>query len=354
MTAATFEIFPELKPRAKAIVAEAQTNYSILERRARNLMTWQWVFGLAFIFALLIGLAVGVNFNEALLNNVREELTTADWWLRFASAFGMDAAVIAGVWGIHTAFNRDGHVAVRVAWFILGLLTLIAVFFVAAGIGYSKFGGLLDTLWNGFNGSAPAVGLETDTQVAPVADIPFVFRLASSALFIGAGLLAAFMEYGWLQTTKLLAETREKLAKYGVALDIHRKYETARDHFFKTKEEKAKLEDAQYRWARAHTVVLGGVDAYRKQVEAARPAPIQPALVDRATYERHVADTEKTEACLRSADEVMSKMDKILTLIARLFPVNGSQAIDIKELKVACATQPGEAGQADLTADKKE
>lgn len=354
MTATTVETFPELKPRAKAIVAEAQTNYSILERRAKNLKTWQWVFGLAFIFALLIGLAVGVNFNEALLNNVREELTTADLMVRLASAFGMEAAVIAGVWGIHTAFNRDGHVAVRVAWFLLGLLALIAVFFVAASIGYSKFGGLLDTLWNGFNGSAPPVGMEAGTEAAPVSDIPFVFRLASSALFIGSGLLAAFMEYGWLQATKLLAETREKLAKYGVALDIHRKYETARETFFKTKEEKATLEDAQYRHARAHTVVLGGVDDYRKQVDAARPAPIQPALVDRATYERHVADTEKTEACLRSADEVMSKMDKILALIARLFPVNGSQAIDIKELKASSATQPEADAQADSTVDKKE
>ncbi len=354
MTTATFEFFPELKPRAKAIVAEAQTNFSILERRVKNLKVWQWVFGVAFICALLVGLAVGVNFNEALLNNVREELTTADWWLRFASAFGMEVAVIAGVYGIHTAFSRDGQVAVRVVWFFLGLIALVAVFFVAAGIGYSKFGGLLDTLWNGFNGSAPPAGMEAGTEVAHMADIPFVFRLASSALFIGSGLLAAFMEYGWLQTTKLLGETREKLAKYGVALDIHRKYETARDNFFKTKEEKATLEDAQYKHARAHTVVLGGVDAYRKQVETARPAPIQPAMVDRATYERHVEDTEKTEACLRSADEVMSKMDKILALIARLFPVNGSQAIDIKELKTTFATQASEDAQADSTVDKKE
>lgn len=354
MSTLTMQGFPELKPRAKAIVAEAQTNHSILERRVKNLKVWQWVFGVAFICALLIGLAVGVNFNEALLSNVREELTTADWWVRFASAFGMEAAVIAGVWGIHTAFNREGHVAVRVIWFLLGLLALVAVFFVASGIGYSKFGGLLDTLWNGFNGSTPPVGLEADTQVAPVVDIPFVFRLASSALFIGSGLLAAFMEYGWLQTTKLLGETREKLAKYGVALDIHRKYESARDTFFKTNEEKAKLEDAQYRQARAYTVVLGGVDAYRKQVEAARPAPIQPALVDRATYERHMADTEKTEDCLRSADEVMSKMDKILALIARLFPVNGQQAIDIKGLNDTSINQADENASNDSTADKKE
>lgn len=354
MTAITFEAFPELKPRAKAIVAEAQTHHSILERRVKNLKTWQWVFGVAFICALLIGLAVGVNFNEALLSNAREELTTADWWVRFASAFGMEAALIAGVWGIHTAFNRDGHVAVRVFWFILGLLALLAVFLVASGIGYSKFGGLLDTLWNGFNGSNPPVSLEAGSTSVPPTDIPFIFRLASSALFIGSGLLAAFMEYAWLQATKLMAETREKLAKYGVALDIHRKYEKARDDFFQMTEEKSKLEDAQYRHARAHTVVLGGVDAYRKQVEAARPAPIQPALVDRATYERHVADTEKTEACLRSADEVMSKMDKILALIARLFPVNGSQAIDIKGLKDESSAQANNGTESDSTTGKKE
>lgn len=354
MTAIAFDFFPELKPRAKAIVAEAQTNYSIQEQKVKNLKKLQWFFGVFFICALLIGLAVGVNFNEALLNNVREELTAADWMVRFASAFGMEAAVIAGVWGIHTAFNRDGHVTVRVVWFILGLLALVAVFFVAAGIGYSKFGGLLDTLWNGFNGSVPPVGLEAGTPIAPATDIPFVFRLASSALFIGSGLLAAFMEYGWLQTTKLLADTREKLAKYGVALDIHRKYETARDNFFQTKEEKSKLEDAQYRHARAHTVVLGGVDAYRKQVEDARPTPIQPALVDRATYERHVADTRKTEDCLRSADEVMSKMDKILALIARLFPVNGSQAIDIKGLKDESSAQASDGTASDSTTGKKE
>ncbi len=354
MTATTFETFPELKPRAKAIVAEAQTNYSIQEQKVKNLKKLQWFFGVFFICALFIGLAVGVNFNEALLNNVREELTTADWVVRFASAFGMEAAVIAGVWGIHTAFNRDGHVAVRVVWFILGLLALVAVFFVAAGIGYSKFGGLLDTLWNGFNGAVPPVGLEAGTPIAPATDIPFVFRLASSAPFIGSGLLAAFMEYGWLQTTKLLADTREKLAKYGVALDIHRKYEKARDDFFQMTEEKSKLEDAQYRHARAHTVVLGGVDDYRKQIEAARPAPIQPALVDRATYERHVADTEKTEACLRSADEVMSKMDKILALIARLFPVNGSQAIDIKGLKDESSAQASDDTAPDSTTGKKE
>ena len=119
-------------------------------------------------------------------------------------------------------------------------------------------------------------------------------------------------------------------------------------------EEKSKLEDAQYRHARAHTVVLGGVDAYRKQIEAARPAPIQPALVDRATYERHVADTEKTEMCLRSADEVMSKMDKILALIARLFPVNGSQAIDIKGLKDESSAQASDGTAPDSTSVNKE
>ena len=273
MTATTFNDFPELKPRAKAVVADAKVNYSELERREKSLKLWQWVFGGAFICALLIGLAVGVNFNEALLNNTREALSAADWWLRFASAFGMEAALIAGVWGIHTAFNRDGHVVVRIVWFILGLLVLVAVFFVASGIGYSKFGGLLDTLWNGVNGSNPPANLGASSQTAPVSDIPFIFRLASSALFIGSGLLASFMEYGWLQTTKLMAETREKLAKYSVALDIHRKYETAREEFFKTKEEKSKLEDATYRHARAHTVVLGGVDTYRKQVEAERPTP---------------------------------------------------------------------------------
>lgn len=350
MTSIAFDNFPELKPRAKAIVAEAQTNYSILERRVRNLKVLQWVFGVAFFFALIVGLAVGVNFNEALLNNVREELTAADWWLRFASAFGMEAALIAGVWGIHTAFNRDGHIAVRVIWFLMGLLALVAVFFVASGIGYSKFGGLLDTLWNGVNGSAPPVNFEAGSQVTPLPDIPFIFRLASSALFIGAGLLAAFMEYGWLQTTKFLAETREKIAKYGVALDIHRNYETAREAFFKTKEEKAKLEDPTYRQARAHNVVLGGVADYRKQVEVARPAPIRPALVDRGTYERHVADTEKTEACLRSADEVMSNLDKILDLIARLFPVSGSKGIDIKGLKNTSSSN----GDEDSSTDKKE
>lgn len=354
MPAITFLDFPELKPRAKAVVADAKMKYSELERRVKSLKLWQWVFGVAFICALLIGLAVGVNFNEALLNNVREELTAADWWVRIPSAFGMEAAVIAGVWGVHTAFNREGHVAVRVVWFILGLMVLVAVFFVASGIGYSKFGGLLDTLWNGFNGAAPPAGLEAGTQAAPATDIPFIFRLASSALFIGSGLLAAFMEYGWLQTTKLLAETREKLAKYGVALEIHRKYETAGDNFFQTKEEKSKLEDAQYRHARAHTVVLGGVDTYRKQVEAARPAPIQPALVDRPTYERHVADTEKTEVCLRSADEVMSNIDKILALIARIFPVNGSQAIDIKDLKDGSDAHLNGDVPTDQTSEKKE
>lgn len=354
MTTLTVEVFPQLKPRAREVVAEARINHSILERRVKTLKVWQWVFGTAFIFALLVGLAVGVNFNEALLNNVRDELTTADWWVRFASAFGMEAAIIAGVWGIHTSFNREGPASVRVVWFILGLLALVSVFFAAAGIGYSKFGGLLDTLWNGFHGANSSEGMEVNANAFPASDIPFLFRLASSALFIGSGLLAAFMEYGWLQTTKLLAEAREKLAKYAVALDINRRYEAARENFSRTKEEKAKLEDAQYRHARAHTVVLGGVDAYRKKVEAARPSPIQPALVSRATYDRHVADTERTEACLRSADEVMSNMDKILALISRLFPVNSLQAIDIKELKATPVAQPSDDEKIDSTVEEKE
>lgn len=330
MTATTFDNFPELKPRAKAVVADAKVKHSGLERRVKSYKLWQWVFGLTILAALLIGLAVGVNFNEALLSNTREELTTADWWLRFASALAMEATLVASVAGVHIAFSRGTEIGKRIFGFLLGILLFVGVLFLASSIGYSKFANLLDTLWQGSNASATGnmPSFEPGAESAIPTDIPFALRLASSAMFLGAGILAAFAEMAWLLVTTKIAVVREQLTKYAVALDIHKNYEAARATFYEKREEKAKLEDLEYCNARAHTIVLGGVEDYRKQVEAARPMPINAVLVDRPTYERHEADLAKTEACLKSADDVMLNIDRVLAFINRLFPVGQSKTIE--------------------------
>ena len=317
------EEFKPLTERAQSVVSDAKIKFAELDRRVKNLKFWCVVFSIVIFVGLAIGIAVGVTFNEALLDNTREVLTTWDWIKRIFTAMAMEATLMAVVAGIHTTFNPRVEMGKRILGFVAAIALVVGIFILAAAFGYSKFSSLLDMLWHGA-GAVDAANQRsfdpTAQAVAPLASIPFALRLASASMFLGAGFLVAIAEIAWLTTHYKLAETRERLSKYAVILERHASYQSKRAAFLTQKEKIATLLDPELRRAKAHQVVFQGIEEYKTKVEANRPPPLNAALVDKSTWDRHQIDSIKTERYLKSADSVMEQEHKIFDLIDKFFP----------------------------------
>jgi small basic protein len=317
------EEFKPLTERAQSVVSDAKIKYAELDRRVKNLKFWYVVFSIVIFVGLAIGIAVGVTFNEALLTNTREALTAGDWALRIFTAMAMEATLMAVVAGIHATFNPRVEMGKRIFGFLVAIALVIGTFILAASFGYAKFASLLDMLWHGAGAVDAANQRNFDPTVqaaAPLASVPFALRLASASMFLGAGFLVAIAEIAWLTTHYKLAETRERLSKYAVILDRHASYQSKRAAFLTQKEKIATLLDPELRRAKAHQVVFQGIEEYKAKVEANRPAPLNAALVDKSTWDRHQIDSIKTEQYLKSADAVTEQESKIFELIDKFFP----------------------------------
>lgn len=311
-------IFPELQPRAKAVLADIVPKHAELSRRDKNLKLWQYVFGIVLAISLLIGLAVGVNLNEGLLSNTRDELTTADWVLRIAAALAMEVSLMAAGLGIHTAISKNISMGKRFLGTLTGATLLAGVILIAGAVGYGKFSSQVDTLWQG--AGANTQNFDPSAETAPSQGAPIFVRLATSALFIGTGILAAFAEFGWLHVTAKRDEIRATLAKYQPVLEIHGKYEKARDDFLNAQEKALTLQDPSYRKAIAHSRVFDGIQQFRNATEARRPKPVNPAYISKSDWVRHQAEAAKVDQELAQIDEVVGKREQIFQAIGRIFP----------------------------------
>jgi len=310
--------YPSLTERATAVVANARTEFANLKRREKNLVFWLWLFGIVMLLAMLVDIGIGVTFNTALITNMREDLTWWDQFVRGVAAFAMVGTLMGVVAGVHATFNSHVETPKRVLAFLVTSIIAVAIFMVASAIGYANLATILGKLWSGASAGAQ-VALDPITQGVAAEDPPFLLRLASSALFLGVGFLAALAEVAWLMVRNRIDPVRELLAQYGVILERNARYESNRDDYLKKIEDKTTVLDPEYRHALGHGAVLQKIQSYRDAVETARPSPINPAHVDKAVWARHQQDTEKVNRFLKSAEGLAANTSKHLELVNQFF-----------------------------------
>ena len=321
MSATTYsaENFPALSVRSVAVVANARTKHADFLRKQKNLVFWLYLFGWVMVLAMLVDIGIGITFNIALISNQREALTHWDHFVRGIAAFAMVGTLMAVVAGVHATFNSRLEAGKRLLAFGVTLVIAAAVFMVASAIGYSQLSAILGQLWHGASAGGD-IQLDPTLQGAAPIDPPFMLRLASSALFIGVGFLAALAEVAWLMTRNRLDVVRQYMDQYKTVLDRYASYENNRAAFLKGIEDLKMAKDPEYRHARGVSAVLQKIASYQKAVEASRPRPVNPATVDKAVWDRHVADTGKTDRHLKSAEDLGADTNKLLELVGQFFP----------------------------------
>ena len=121
-------------------------------------------------------------------------------------------------------------------------------------------------------------------------------------------------------TRNRLDVVRQYMDQYKTVLDRYASYENNRAAFLKGIEDLKTVKNPEYRHALGVSAVFQKIASYQKAVESNRPKPVNPATVDKAVWDRHVADTGKTDHHLKSADDLGADTNRLLELVGQFFP----------------------------------
>lgn len=308
----------QLSDRAQAVNNTAPSKFESLKSREKSLLFFGKVFMAITIFAMIVDVGVGMTFNTALLTNNVGELTFEDHTIRFVSSFGMVASFMAVVCCFHVASNKNVEIGKRILALIAGFALAFCVVFSAGAIGFKIFQSLLNQLWSGESASyAQSFGAEAEP---PAEAAPLWLRMTSASLFIGVGVLAAISEVAWLVTRNKLAETQQKIAELQPTVDACIRYRANIKQHARLVEEQNASNDADALKIQATASVFDFIERYRLKVEKSRPPVVNPAQVDKSTWDSFAQRNKTADDNIQKLNAYVSNQGHIDDIVKKYFP----------------------------------
>ena len=319
---------PVQSDREAGVIAIAKDKQAALRRREGNLNFWQIVFLAAMILGMAVDIAIGTAFSTALVTNQTEAFTWIDHLTRAMGALAMIGTLMAVVGLLYAVTNARLPVITRVVAFIAMPLVAAAGVIIAAATGYAQLGSLLAQLWHGSNATG-GFSLDPSMQSAASLDAPFWARIASAGMFLGVAIFTAICEAAWLITRKTLDTTREEKDRVQNVVAAADAYTRAQTTYIKAGEEVKRYQDPTFIHTLTVSAVMKRLANHKVELEASRPAPVDPAKLRADEWTAHQAKTKLVDDRLRAAQTLSANPTGLTDLVTRLLTVHATAAPNV-------------------------
>jgi hypothetical protein len=302
----TMNIEPRLDRRVSAILGEALLRVARLEIEEAALYRLLLVVLTVAGVLIVIDAAVAFVFNQTLVGDLRQELSTADQVARAIASLMMVSVLSAAVFLWHVAFHHNVHGALRVGSFVVGTLVAIGAALVSAGVALPVFRDLFRAVLS----EGPLVPAAMAMSESEVAQLPLAARWLAAVPLVGIGLFIGALELAALDLHDRIRVVRGELARYQKTGSLATAAAAALDRARALEEQCAAHALPLVKQAQVLVLTTSAINYYLRVIAQSRPSASELCL--QKPPERELAT--RVEACA-SAARTYLRDDRLVELV---------------------------------------